>query len=164
MRWRPEGETCPECGFSWSIARADALGVVGEGPEKADALFERLARPSAMAGERWSPAMYLWHLVDVVRIGRERLLTLELDPQAGIPCWDENALAAARRYEALSWRVGVAELRDETARWLAVARAADPAARVEHPQFGRIGAHEITVRVAHEVHHHLADMTAPGEV
>ena len=42
--------------------------------------------------------MYVWHLVDVLRIGTERLLTLTYDPGRGIACWDENALAEARRY------------------------------------------------------------------
>jgi hypothetical protein len=32
--------------------------------------------------------MYLWHLVDVLRIGNERLLTLTRDPRRGITCWD----------------------------------------------------------------------------
>src|SRR5260370_974252 len=58
-------------------------------------------------GDRWSASMYVWHLVDVLRIGTERLLTLTHDADRGITCWDENPLAEARRYQQLSPAVGL---------------------------------------------------------
>jgi hypothetical protein len=102
--------------------------------------------------------MYVWHLVDVLRIGVERLLTLSHDPERGITCWDENALAEARRYEQLSPAVGLIVLRSAAREWSGAAQAAPAEAQVRHPRFGALGALEIIRRDAHEVHHHLMDI------
>jgi len=110
------------------------------------------------AGARWSASMYLWHLVDVVRISAERLLTLECDAKAGVPCWDEKALALARRYDRLSAAGGARMLELETQVWLDVANAAPLGVVVERPLFGDLGALGLVRRTAHEVHHHLRDV------
>jgi len=109
-------------------------------------------------GDRWSASMYVWHLVDVLRIGTERLLTLAHDPSRGVTCWDENALAEARRYQLLSPAVGLMVLRSAAQEWTATAAMAPADAEVCHPQFGVLGAVEIIRRNAHEVHHHLMDI------
>ena len=103
--------------------------------------------------------MYVWHLVDVLRIGSERLLTLTLDPERGIPCWDENALARERRYEQLSPAVALKVLRTAAREWVEVAVLVPDAAEVRHAEFGSLGALEIIRRDAHEVHHHVLDLT-----
>ena len=103
--------------------------------------------------------MYVWHLVDVLRIGTERLLTLRHDPDRGIVCWEENALAEARRYQRLSPAVGLIVLRSAAREWTTAAQAAPAGVQVRHPQFGILGAVEIIRRSAHEVHHHLADIS-----
>jgi hypothetical protein len=85
------------------------------------------------AGTRWSAAMYVWHLLDVLRIGTERLLTLSHDPGRGITCWDENALARDRRYHQLSPVVGLIAFRSAAREWVTTAQAAPAAADVRHP-------------------------------
>jgi hypothetical protein len=159
VRWRPDTDVCVECGFDWTQRRADAISIVGSGPVRARQILENQENPYEGEGGRWSPSTYLWHLVDVLRIGRERFLILELDPERGIPCWDENALAAARRYEMLSCPVGLACLSVETRLWTEAARSASDTARTDHPQYGWFGALEIVRRNAHEVAHHLQDMS-----
>src|SRR5262249_34632991 len=94
----------------------------------------------------------------VLRIGTERLLTLTHDPRCGIICWDENALAEARRYQQLSPVVGLIVLRSAAQAWVTAAAAAPADIQVRHPQFGTLGALEIIRRNAHEVHHHLMDI------
>ncbi len=42
--------------------------------------------------------MTVWHTVDVLRFGPERLWTLSADPNFGVPSWDENAIAEERSY------------------------------------------------------------------
>src|SRR5579862_1222948 len=128
------------------------------GPARVAGALSEVDDPMRRAGARWSASMYLWHLVDVVRISAERLLTLEHDAEAGVPCWDENALALARRYDRLSAAVGAAMLELETQVWLDVANAAPLDVVVEHPLFGDLGALELVRRTAHEVHHHLRDV------
>ena len=108
--------------------------------------------------EVWSPASYLWHLVDVLRIGAERLLALSLDPSAGIPCWDENALAETRRYERLSPRVALVVYPEAVTRWVEVATSVEEDVSAEHPEFGTLTAVDIVRRNAHEVCHHELDI------
>ena len=116
---------------------------------------EATRRPAA---EVWSPSEYVWHLVDVLRIGSERLLTASIDPAAGIPCWDENDLAEVRQYDKLSPRVAVVAYRDAVSAWVAVADGVSMNASVEHPEFGELTPEDIIRRIAHEVQHHELDI------
>jgi len=158
MRWQPDSPVCAECGFDWQLARHDAIDLVAQVPDAATAAITRIPGPAQHTGNRWSASMYLWHLVDVVRIGTERLLTLTHDPRRGIVCWDENALAAARRYQQLSPVAGLIVLRPAAQAWVTAAAAAPADSQVRHPQFGTLGALEIIRRNAHEVCHHLMDI------
>jgi hypothetical protein len=158
MRWQPDSPVCAECGFDWDIARGSAIDLVAQVPDAAATAFAHIREPAQRTGDRWSASMYLWHLVDVLRIGTERLLTLTHDPDRGITCWDENALAEARRYQQLSPAVGLVVLRSATREWANSASNAPVETVIEHPQFGTLGAVEIIRRNAHEVHHHLIDI------
>jgi len=91
MRWQPDSPVCAECGFDWQLARQDAIDLVAQVPDAAAVAITGMHYPERRPGEAWSPSMYVWHLVDVLRIGTERLLTLAHDPGRGITCWDENA-------------------------------------------------------------------------
>jgi hypothetical protein len=162
MRWQPGSPVCAECGFDWQLARQDAIELIAQVPDTATAAITAIPDPTRRTGDRWSASMYLWHLVDVLRIGTERLLTLTHDPGRGIPCWDENALAEARRYQQLSPAVGLIVLRSAAQAWVATAAAAPADVQVRHPQFGVLGALEIIRRNAHEVHHHLMDIDRAG--
>jgi hypothetical protein len=159
MRWQPESPVCAECGFDWEAARQEAVALVAAGPGRAAAALAGVPDPLRRDGERWSASMYVWHLVDVLRIGTERLLTLAIDPARGIPCWDENALAEVRRYQQLSPGVGLVVLRSAAREWAQAAEAGPVTAEVSHPQFGTLTAVDVIRRNAHEVRHHLMDIT-----
>jgi hypothetical protein len=160
MRRQPDGPACEECGFGWGLDRQDAIDLVAQGPAAAAAALRGLPEPTRRAGPRWSASMYVWHLVDVLRIGTERLLTLTFDPERGIPCWDENALAADRRYQLLSPVVGPIVLRSAAREWVQAAQATPMTAEASHPEFGVLTALDIIRRAAHEVRHHLQDIGA----
>src|SRR5215468_1462690 len=117
MRWQPDSPICAECGFDWQMTRQDAIELVAQAPDGAGAAITGIEDPARRSGERWSASMYVWHLVDVLRIGTERLLTLMHDPARGITCWDENALAQDRHYEQLSPAVGLIVLRPAAQEW-----------------------------------------------
>jgi hypothetical protein len=159
MRWKPETERCPECEFNWNVASGDVVSLVATSATRIAMLFkgseETTRRPSQ---EVWSPSEYLWHLVDVLRIGSDRLLTASIDPAAGIPCWDENALAEVRQYDRLSPRVAVVAYEAAASAWVAVANLVPVDASVEHPEFGTLTAEDIIRRNAHEVQHHELDI------
>jgi hypothetical protein len=159
MRWKPETDRCSECEFNWNLASGDAVSLVETSPKRIARLFrgseEATRRP---APEVWSPSTYLWHLVDVLRIGSERLLTVSIDPAAGIPCWDENDLAEVRQYDKLSPRVAVGVYGDAVSAWVAMTDGVPVNASVEHPEFGTLTAEDIIRRNAHEVQHHELDI------
>src|SRR5215467_5819910 len=119
MRWQPDGLVCAECGFDWEMARQNAVELVARAPDAAVTAIKGIKDPMRRAGDRWSASMYVWHLVDVLRIGTERLLTLIHDPSRGITCWDENALAEVRRYQQLSPAVALIVLRSAAQGWVA---------------------------------------------
>lgn len=159
MRWTPEDPVCVECRFDWAVPTSDAINIVaGCSDAYAGALVTASPRPATEDG-RWSAGMYLWHVVDVLRIGVERLWTITLDPDAGIPCWDENGLAAARNYSMLSIKVGLHAQRQAGASWIATASATPPDLTTRHDLFGELTAADIIRRNAHEVQHHLLDIT-----
>lgn len=162
MRWQPDSPVCAECGFDWQLAREDAIDLVAQAGDAAAAAITGIHDPAQRTGEAWSASMYLWHLVDVLRIGTERLLTLTHDPGHGITCWDENALAEARRYQQLSPAVGLLVLRSTAQAWVTTAATTPAGVEVRHPQFGVLGAPEIMRRDAHEIHHHLMDIDRIG--
>jgi hypothetical protein len=139
---------CAECGFDWQMTRQNAIKLVAQVPGAGAAAITGTNDPTQRTGERWSASMDVWHLVDVLRIGAERLLTLAHDPDRGITCWDENALAEARRYQRLSPAVGVIMLRSAAEAWTTAAAGAPADIQVRHPQFGSLGALEIIRRNA----------------
>jgi hypothetical protein len=96
--------------------------------------------------------------VDVLRYGTERLWTLTLDPEAGVPGWDQEEMARARRYEKLSPKVGIVALRAVASEWVRAATVAPREATVSHPSLGEITTSASILRNAHEVHHHEADI------
>jgi hypothetical protein len=159
MRWQPHEPVCAECGFDWNLPREDSTDLVARAPGAVAEAMARHPDPERHDARPWSAAMYLWHMVDVLRIGTERLLTLSHDPGRGLACWDENALADVRRYERLSPAVGLIVLSSAAGEWQAAARATPAGAQVEHPEFGAMGAVEVIRRNAHEMHHHLMDIS-----
>src|SRR5580704_10819741 len=99
---------CPECQFDWDVADFDDL--VGQCVQGAAVFGEALSRidPSlAVQPGLWSASRYVWHTVDVLRFGTERLWTLSADHEFGVPSWDENVIAEARSYDDLSPVVGL---------------------------------------------------------
>src|SRR5215467_7048794 len=158
MRWEPDSSVCIECGFDWTMAHKAATAEITQVPDAAEAAIGRLQDPKRRVGETWSASQYVWHLVDLLRISSERLLTLIHDPGSGITGFDENALTEARRYQQLSTVVGLISLRIAARDWADTASNAPAEAIVTHDELGEMGALEIIRRTAHEIHHHLMDI------
>lgn len=135
MRWQPALDRCPECDFDWLCDLAEAVRIVARGASDVEEALASLPEPPSWEGGTWTPSMYVWHLVDVLRIGTERLLTLSLDPQVGIPCWDENALAAVRKYERLSLVVGRRLFIRAARDWMEAVDSVSEGAAMDHAVF-----------------------------
>jgi hypothetical protein len=158
MKWPPEEDECRECGFLWTMPVAEAIDLVastiGRYPGPAELAVPRNPRPTGT----WSPTEYLWHVVDVLRFGTERLWTLTLAPGSKVPSWDENELAAFRRYGELSADVGFVALLEVAGAWRPVAESAPLAAVIEHPEYGTLSTADVIRRNSHDVLHHLRDI------
>src|SRR5262249_33098476 len=107
MRWQPDGLVCAECGFDWEMARQNAVELVARAPDAAVAAIRGKKALMGGTGARGSAWVYVWHLVDVLRMGPDRLPTLTHDAGGAITCGDETPLAEPRRYQLLSPAVGL---------------------------------------------------------
>lgn len=54
------------------------------------------ADPSNTPPERWNAAQCLWHVVDVLRFGTERIITITVDPTAGAMPRDADEMMKIR--------------------------------------------------------------------
>src|SRR4051794_33616038 len=122
---RPPDPPCSECGYAWDIDRDGAVSIVESAPRWFAKAFDGAAWVTPPPGT-WSAVGYLWHVVDVLRFSTERFWILSLDPRSGLPEWSADEMAAARRYQTLSARVGFRALEAAVEDWR-VALAGTPA-------------------------------------
>ncbi len=121
-------------------------------------VLSRIDPTEAVEPGLWSASRYVWHTVDVLRFGTERLWTISADPSFGVPMWDENEIAEVRSYDDLSPVVGLIALITAADAWRTAALEAPHDVTTPHPEFGTIGAFDVVRRNAHEVCHHLWDV------
>ncbi len=136
--WKRRTGWCAECRFDW--AEPDYETLVGQCVHAVAVFGEVLSRvdPSeAVEPGLWSPSRYVWHTVDVLRFGTERLWTISADPAFGVPGWDENVIAEVRSYDALSPVVGLIALIAGARAWREAALEAPPDVTTVHSEAGR---------------------------
>jgi DinB superfamily len=158
---------CPECLAPRHPTTAEAVAVVATAPERFAACFATLARDRWSAEPApgvWAPVAYLWHVVDVLRFGAERLWMLRLDPTSNVVPWDADEIAAARGYPGLSVEVGRHALAQARDVWLDAFATTPADAAAPHPEIGRMTAAVMAERNAHEVVHHAMDIARPRRV
>jgi hypothetical protein len=157
--WEHREGPCPECGFDWDetdyevlVGRCvSSIAVFGE-------VLSRIDPTDAVEPGLWSASRYVWHTVDVLRFGTERLWTISADPAFGVPTWDENVVAEVRAYDELSPIVGLIALVSAVDAWRTAAFEAPHDVATPHPEAGSICAFDVVQLNAHEVCHHLWDV------
>ena len=154
----PSERICSECGYLWSLDVDEAVGLVEGAADRYAGVFSDGIGSRCEDPGRWSATGYLWHVVDVLRFGTERLWTLTLDAGLGVPGWDQDAMAAVRHYDRLSTTVGLRALGVAARDWVEAASEAPRAAQVEHPVLGTLTTEDSIRRNGHEVHHHALDI------
>lgn len=151
--------TCSECAFDWDETRYEHLvGQCVRNVAVFGAVLSRVDPAEAVEPGLWSASRYVWHTVDVLRFGTERLWTISADPAFGVPQWDENIVAEVRSYDQLSPVVGLIALIAAADAWRTSALEAPHDVSTPHPEAGTICAFDIVQRNAHEVCHHLWDL------
>jgi hypothetical protein len=155
---RPEAQ-CPECGFDWDEARYEVLiGQCVSNIAVFGGVLSRIDPTKEVEPGLWSASRYVWHTVDVLRFGTERLWTISADPGFGVPVWDENVVADVRSYDQLSPMVGLIALISAADAWRTASLEAPHDVSTPHPDDGSIRAFDVVQRNAHEVRHHLWDV------
>ncbi|GHJ42954.1 hypothetical protein Cs7R123_02960 [Catellatospora sp. TT07R-123] len=151
-------DPCPECGFDWAIAFDDAVAVVAATADHCRTAFAAASPADPVAGV-WSPAQYLWHMVDVLRYGTERMWTLTLDPDAGVIAWSADlVIDEVRARSPFSVPVGLRALASAAAQWCDAALAAPADTRTAHPSWGMVDRLRLARISAHEIRHHELDI------
>ena len=103
--------SCSECGFDWTEPVYELLvGQCMHNVAVFGGVLSQIDPTVAVDPGLWSASRYVWHTVDVLRFGTERLWTISADPSFGVPIWDENVLADVRSYDKLSPFVGLIAL------------------------------------------------------
>jgi hypothetical protein len=159
--WAPMTGRCDECQFDWSEPSYEVL--IGRCMQDVATFGEAMATKDPalpVAPGLWSASRYVWHTVDVLRFGTERLWTISVDASFGVPVWDENVVAGVRSYDSLSPVVGLIALIDAANAWKDAALEAPRDERTPHPEAGTIDAFDVVQRNAHEVRHHLWDINS----
>jgi hypothetical protein len=153
------GQPCRECGFDWSLSADDALHVVGE---IADAFDVRLSE--ATGTERhpdlsWTPTAYVCHVTDNLRIWAERLAGAVDGGDVEVAGYDQDLLARARNYDAVSLSGALWSLHWAADAWTEmVADALDDGVVLEHDARGAQRAEDVARNNAHDACHHLWDV------
>lgn len=158
--WGPlnYGEPCRGCGFSWNAPVPDAIASVAAFPA---ALVDELADASGAehgAGLAWSVAGYLAHVSDNLRIWAERIAGITLGGSSVVTSYDENLLASARRYDALSSQGAMWGLQRSVRDWTEAVTGAPAGLTITHPERGVLELDQIVRSNAHDAAHHLWDI------
>ncbi|MCU1395024.1 MAG: hypothetical protein JWM34_3452 [Ilumatobacteraceae bacterium] len=161
--WLVDGdptEACGRCGFDWSVAHADALGLVERAPARYATLLDGRDGMAAAADGGWNATSYVWHLTDLARSWSERWVQLGSQPGSLLAGWDPDVLADARNYRALPTVAALWAMREAVSTVVDLTRAVGFDVTFEHGQWGRGVVGDGIVWLAHELVHHELDVDA----
>lgn len=159
--WGPTtyGEPCRECGYAWTITLDDALTLVRGIPATYEAALEGATGTERHSDLSWSVGAYVCHVADNLRIWAERLAGVAAGASPEVAAYDENELAAARRYEHIALQAAIWSLRRSVDDWLsAVGEARAAGVVLRHSERGELELLEVVRMVTHDAAHHLWDI------
>jgi hypothetical protein len=101
----------------------------------------------------------VFHVGDNLRAFAERLEGVFAGGSTALAAYDQDELAAARNYEAMSVPSALWSLRASTAAWVTAARTSlERPFTYQHAERGELNAAEITRGPAHDALHHFVDV------
>lgn len=160
------GDPCRECGFDWSQSAAAAIEQAEAVPGQFAAMLDGRAGDERFPHATWSAKAYVFHVADNLRIFAERLEGVAAGGSAALASYDQDELAAARRYEEMSVESALWSVRTAAAAWATASRHA-LAQQTEflHEERGTLTAAEVARGPAHDAVHHGWDVArATGAV
>jgi hypothetical protein len=153
------GQPCRECGFDWDIDPATAMALVASLAERYRRLLVGHDGRERIPELSWPAVAYVAHVTDNLRIWAERLAAAAHGGPGTIVAYDQDALAAARRYdeppvEGVLWSLGRA-----TDTWrdaVLLAQRADVV--LAHPERGPQHVDDVVRTNTHDTAHHAWDV------
>jgi hypothetical protein len=106
----------------------------------------------------WSVTSYVSHIGDNLRIWAERLAGITLGGSPAVASYNENALGAARAYDAISLPAALWSLQRSTRDWPDAVQMTPPDLAMIHPERGTIRLDNIIRNNAHDATHHVGDI------
>ncbi|HEX3795228.1 MAG TPA: hypothetical protein VHV57_12080 [Acidimicrobiales bacterium] len=80
VAWEIHHGLCGECGFDWDeLDFEDLVGQCVSGVGIFGEVLSKIEPAEAVGPGLWSASRYVWHTVDVLRFGTERLWTISSD-------------------------------------------------------------------------------------
>ncbi|MDQ1430985.1 MAG: hypothetical protein QOF40_1587 [Actinomycetota bacterium] len=160
------GDPCRECGFVWSQSPESAIALAEAVPGRLAGLLDGRWGDEAFPGATWSAKAYVFHVADNLRIFAERLEGVAAGASTTLASYDQDELAAARRYEQMSVESALWSVRTATTEWASATRdALSRHTEFLHEERGPLTAAEVTRGPAHDAVHHCLDVArATGAV
>jgi hypothetical protein len=160
------GDPCRGCGFEWSQSPESAITAAEAVPGRLAELLDGKAGDEVFPGATWSAKAYVFHVADNLRIFAERLEGVAAGGPTVLASYDQDELAAARRYERMSVESALWSVHDAAAAWASASRQALVSATAFlHEERGLLTAAEVARGPAHDAVHHCADVArATGAV
>ena len=160
--WGPRtyGKPCAVCGFSWDPPADTLMAAIDDAPVAFGSVVAGRSGSERMPGLAWSVQAYVWHAGDNLRIWSERLAASASGWGHSVVGYDQDALAEARRYEAVPLGAALWSLARATADWREASGMVDDPLDVviEHQAMGSFTLGDVTRQVGHDLHHHLGDV------
>jgi hypothetical protein len=136
------------------------IAAVEELPAKLDALLAGCTGDEQSPVASWSAKAYVFHVADNLRIFAERLEGVFAGGSTALAAYDQDELAAARNYEAMSLQSALWSVRTAVDVWAKAARESLTRSDVYlHAERGELNAAEITRGPGHDALHHYLDVT-----
>jgi len=159
-------DACPECGFTYTATRNEAVGwLLSDAQMFIDTFraFDDEAARQRPLPDVWSPLEYACHVRDVLRVQRERVLLAQREEEPAFAPMRRDERAVEERYNEQDSHVVADEILDAATAFLGVLRALDdegwmrtgiynyPAPQVRTVEW-------IAVHTVHELLHHRVDI------
>ncbi|HEX8918933.1 MAG TPA: DinB family protein [Chloroflexota bacterium] len=153
-------ETCAECSFDWATSTLEGLRIVHRLPEDAREMVEPMGEGAYRRPQPdvWSANEYIWHLVDAFRMAAEWMHDMRVTEHPTHYAVDNDALAAARRYDRLPVHIGLWSLEQSCRLFIEEAAVTDPDRTCYYHDWQDVTAAQVVGFLAHEAAHHLYDL------
>jgi hypothetical protein len=153
------GDPCRACGFLWALDDESCRRIIDDAPKSYAALLVGRVGLEQHPDLAWNASAYVAHVADNTRIWAERVAGTALGDAGRVVPYDEEALGRARNYDGLGLQGATWSLARAIGDWQAAEALADhDHILLLHPEQGRLELSQVRRVVAHELHHHAADL------